>query len=171
MNDGLNDYTRRGFFRLGLGLAAGGPLALSSGCTSASLNSAAVQIRNDAKVAIVPCTSYSVSEVQDALSQAFKLLGGIEPLVAYFPRIARALLIGRDAPVLAATLAAHGVPFETVGTLEAAVSAGFAAAKAADAPVVLLSPACASWDQFTGYDQRGDRFADLARGLATGGAH
>ena len=97
--------------------------------------------------------------------------GGIEPLVAYFPRIARALLIGRDAPVLAATLAAHGVPFETVGTLEAAVSAGFAAAKAADAPVVLLSPACASWDQFTGYDQRGDRFADLARGLATGGAH
>jgi uncharacterized protein (DUF362 family) len=82
MNDGLNDYTRRGFFRLGLGLAAGGPLALSSGCTSASLNSTAVQIRNDAKVAIVPCTSYSVSEVQDALSQAFKLLGGIEPLVS-----------------------------------------------------------------------------------------
>ena len=88
--------------------------------------------------------------------------GGIEPLVPLFPRIARALLIGRDAPEFAATLTRHGVPFDMVGTLEAAVPAAFAAAKADDAPVVLLSPACASWDQFTGYDQRGDRFAELA---------
>jgi UDP-N-acetylmuramoylalanine--D-glutamate ligase len=94
--------------------------------------------------------------------------GGIEPLVEYFPRIARAMLIGRDAPILAETLAARGVRFEMVETLEAAVAAGFAAAKAEGVPVVLLSPACASWDQFTGYDQRGDRFAELARGLAEG---
>ncbi|HEY8288117.1 MAG TPA: UDP-N-acetylmuramoyl-L-alanine--D-glutamate ligase [Acetobacteraceae bacterium] len=93
--------------------------------------------------------------------------GGIEPLVPLFPRIARTLLIGRDAPIFAATLAAHGVPHETVGTLAEAVPAAFAAAKADHAPVVLLSPACASWDQFTGYDQRGDRFAELARGLAS----
>ena len=92
--------------------------------------------------------------------------GGIEPLAACFPRIARAFLIGRDAPILAATLHAHGVAFQSVDTLEAAVPAAFAAAKADRAPVVLLSPACASWDQFTGYDQRGDRFAELARGLA-----
>jgi UDP-N-acetylmuramoylalanine--D-glutamate ligase len=95
--------------------------------------------------------------------------GGIEPLVPLFPRIARALLIGRDAPKFAATLARHGVPFDVVGTMEAAVPAAFAAAKATDASVVLLSPACASWDQFTGYDQRGDRFANLARGLQAGG--
>jgi UDP-N-acetylmuramoylalanine--D-glutamate ligase len=93
--------------------------------------------------------------------------GGIEPLGSAFPRVARALLIGRDAPQLAATLAAHGVRHETVGTLEAAVPAALAAAKADGAPVVLLSPACASWDQFTGYDQRGDRFAELARRLAS----
>jgi UDP-N-acetylmuramoylalanine--D-glutamate ligase len=92
--------------------------------------------------------------------------GGIEPLVPLFPRIARALLIGRDAPEFAATLARHGVKFDMVGTLEAAVPAAFDAATSENVPVVLLSPACASWDQFTGYDQRGDRFAELARGLS-----
>ena len=96
--------------------------------------------------------------------------GGIEPLVPLFPRIAQAILIGRDAPMLAATLTRRGVPVSVAGTLEAAVPAALDAAKAADAPIVLLSPACASWDQFTGYDQRGDRFAALARGLAAGGA-
>ena len=88
--------------------------------------------------------------------------GGIESLAPLFPRIARALLIGRDAPALAATLAAHGVPHEIAGTLDAAVPAAFAAAaRRRCAPVVLLSPACASFDQFTGFDARGDRFAAL----------
>ena len=92
--------------------------------------------------------------------------GGIATLIPHFPRMAHVLLIGRDAPVFAATLAAHGVPFDDLGTLENAVPAAFAAAKRTGAQVVLLSPATASWDQFTGYDQRGDRFAALARGLA-----
>jgi UDP-N-acetylmuramoylalanine--D-glutamate ligase len=94
--------------------------------------------------------------------------GGIEPLVPHFRRVARAMLIGRDAPGFAATLTREGVPFDMCGTLDAAVPAAFAAAKALGAPVVLLSPACASWDQFAGYDQRGDRFAELARALAGG---
>jgi UDP-N-acetylmuramoylalanine--D-glutamate ligase len=96
--------------------------------------------------------------------------GGIEPLVPLFPRIARALLIGRDAPVFAETLTRHGVAFDSVGTLEAAVPVAFAAAKEYGAPIVLLSPAGASWDQFTGYDQRGDYFEKLARGLQAGGS-
>lgn len=91
--------------------------------------------------------------------------GGIADLAPFFPRIAHALLIGRDAPALAATLAAHGVRHDIVGTLDAAVPAAFAAAKTADADTVLLSPACASFDQFTGYDARGDAFRALVQEL------
>ena len=92
--------------------------------------------------------------------------GGIVPLIPHFPRIARAMLIGRDAPIFAETLTAHGVPFDMAGTLDAAVPAAFEAAKREHAPVVLLSPATASWDQFRSYEHRGERFAELARGLA-----
>jgi UDP-N-acetylmuramoylalanine--D-glutamate ligase len=91
--------------------------------------------------------------------------GGIEGLAPLFPRIARAFLIGRDAPAFARTLAAAGVAHEMAGTLEAALPAAAAAALGGAAPVVLLSPACASWDQFTGFDQRGDRFRVLVQSL------
>ena len=70
------------------------------------------------------------------------------------------MLIGRDAPILAATLAGHGVPYRCVGTLAEATEQAWQAARDGVAPVVLLSPACASWDQFTGFDQRGDMFRD-----------
>ena len=91
--------------------------------------------------------------------------GGIAPLAPFFPRIAFALLIGRDAPVLAETLAAAGVAHRIAGTLEAAVPEAFAQASARAAPVVLLSPACASFDQFSGFEARGERFAALAARL------
>jgi UDP-N-acetylmuramoylalanine--D-glutamate ligase len=84
--------------------------------------------------------------------------------------VAEALLIGRDAPLLAATLAAHGVRHRVVGTLDVAVAEAAASAAAGAAPVVLLSPACASWDQFTGFEQRGERFRALVAGLAEGRA-
>lgn len=91
--------------------------------------------------------------------------GGIESLAPLFPRIARAVLIGRDAPLLAATLAAHGVPHEVADTLDQAVPAAAAAARGGEAPVVLLSPACASFDQFSGFDARGERFRALVQEL------
>ena len=89
--------------------------------------------------------------------------GGIAPLAPLFPRIAHALLIGRDAPELASQLGA--VPHSNPGTLEQAVPAARALARRLGADVVLLSPACASFDQFSGYDARGRRFAELARTL------
>ncbi len=87
--------------------------------------------------------------------------GGIEALGPLLPRIAHAELIGRDAQALAATLGAAGVPHHLAGTLDAAVPLAGAAARRVHAPVVLLSPACASFDQFSGFEARGDRFRDL----------
>ena len=91
--------------------------------------------------------------------------GGIEELLPFFPRIAHAVLIGRDGPAFAATLSAAGVRHEVVGTLDEAVPAAAAAAFAGAAPVVLLAPAAASFDQFSGFDARGDRFRDLVGAL------
>ena len=92
--------------------------------------------------------------------------GGIAPLAPFFPRIAHALLIGRDAPELAADLA--GVPHSVAGTLDEAVPAARALAAEHGAEVVLLSPACASFDQFTGFEARGLRFAKLAQAMERG---
>ena len=89
--------------------------------------------------------------------------GGIEALAPFFPRIAHALLIGQDGPALAAQLGS--VPHAIVGTLENAVPAAREAARRLGADVVLLSPACASFDQFSGYDARGLRFAELVHAL------
>jgi UDP-N-acetylmuramoylalanine--D-glutamate ligase len=86
---------------------------------------------------------------------------GIGPLAPFFPRIAHAVLIGEAAPAFAQVLAQAGVSHEILGTLDTALPVAAAAAFSGAAPVVLLSPACASWDQFTGFEQRGDRFRDL----------
>jgi UDP-N-acetylmuramoylalanine--D-glutamate ligase len=92
--------------------------------------------------------------------------GGIEPLAGYFPRVAEALLIGRDAPAFAVTLEAHHVPHRIVETLDRAVPEAASAARRFGVDTVLLSPACASFDQYSGFEARGAHFAALARGLA-----
>jgi UDP-N-acetylmuramoylalanine--D-glutamate ligase len=92
--------------------------------------------------------------------------GGIDALSGFFPRVTQALLIGRDAPAFAETLAAHGVAHDIVETLDNAVPRALAAARQTAADIVLLSPACASFDQFSGFEERGARFASLVRALA-----
>ena len=79
---------------------------------------------------------------------------------AYFPRIAKAYLIGEAAPAFSATLG-EAVPYEISGTLDAAVEHAAARRGARREPaksVVLLSPACASFDQFKNFEVRGEAF-------------
>ena len=92
--------------------------------------------------------------------------GGIESLTSFFPRIAKAYLIGEAAPAFAVTLGER-VPYEISGTLAAAVehASRDASLEADGEPVVLLSPACASFDQFRNFEVRGDAFRELVLAL------
>jgi len=88
------------------------------------------------------------------------------PLKSVVDRACRAvLLIGRDAGAVERGLAGSRVPVESVGTLDAAVRRAAAIAQHGD--MVLLSPACASLDQFRDYVERGERFVALV-GAAVG---
>ncbi|MFM9890784.1 MAG: UDP-N-acetylmuramoyl-L-alanine--D-glutamate ligase [Rickettsiales bacterium] len=95
--------------------------------------------------------------------------GGIEPLAHYFPKIRHAFLIGAAAGDFAKTLAGH-VEFTQCGSLENAFNAAAAQAqKAGDkTPVILLSPACASFDQFENFEKRGEAFIRLVDAFAAG---
>lgn len=85
--------------------------------------------------------------------------GGIEALRPFFPRIACAFLIGEAQKEFAKTLEG-AAPTTMAGDLEAAVALAYDdARKSGDPhPVVLFSPACASFDQFADFEQRGDAF-------------
>jgi UDP-N-acetylmuramoylalanine--D-glutamate ligase len=86
--------------------------------------------------------------------------GGIESLAPLFEHIRRAYLIGEAAPEFARTLDGKA-PYVMAGTLERAVELAAADAESSSAPnpVVLLSPASASYDQFKNFEQRGEVFA------------
>jgi UDP-N-acetylmuramoylalanine--D-glutamate ligase len=75
----------------------------------------------------------------------------------------RVLLIGEAAPALAAALGHAGVDHEQAGTLGRAVA--LAAERAVPGDVVLLSPACASFDQFENFERRGEDFRRLVENL------
>ncbi len=88
--------------------------------------------------------------------------GGIEALRPYFSRIEKAYLIGDATDEFAATLNG-AVSYERCGTLDVAVHRATTDALAANKPetVVLLSPACASFDQYKNFEVRGDHFRQL----------
>jgi UDP-N-acetylmuramoylalanine--D-glutamate ligase len=92
--------------------------------------------------------------------------GGIASLAPFFPRIRHAFLIGAAAPAFADTLEGQ-VPHSGCGELATALNAARALAlsEKRPQPVVLLSPACASFDQFADFEERGHVFRSLVEAL------
>jgi UDP-N-acetylmuramoylalanine--D-glutamate ligase len=93
--------------------------------------------------------------------------GGIVSLTEFFPRIRKAYLIGEAAKEFAGTLDGK-VPYEINGVLSAAVAAATRDAEGSGLkePIVLLSPACASFDQYPNFEVRGKAFTDIVTAIA-----
>jgi UDP-N-acetylmuramoylalanine--D-glutamate ligase len=92
--------------------------------------------------------------------------GGIEPLSDLFGKVERAYLIGQAAEEFAKTLKGQA-PYAFSHTLDQAVAEAYRDAAASGEPaVVLLSPACASFDQFPDFEVRGDAFRAAVQSLA-----
>lgn len=96
--------------------------------------------------------------------------GGISSLDEYFPKIAKTFLIGEAAEDFSKTLEGR-VPFKVSGTLQQAVedAAAEAAEDGAEEIAILLSPACASFDQYANFELRGAAFVDAVRALPDAG--
>jgi UDP-N-acetylmuramoylalanine--D-glutamate ligase len=91
--------------------------------------------------------------------------GGIDGLADLFPAVIRAYLIGEAEAEFAAALRGHA-PVARTGSLEAAVRAAFADARRDEGPaIVLFSPACASFDQFADFEERGEAFRAAVQAL------
>jgi UDP-N-acetylmuramoylalanine--D-glutamate ligase len=122
---------------------------------------------NDSKATNVDSTATALAAFPDGI---FLILGGkpkeggIAGLEPYYSRIAKAYLIGTAMEDFAATLAGK-VAFERAGRLDMAVAAAARDAATAAGGVVLLSPACASYDQFANFEQRGEAFRQLVAAL------
>jgi UDP-N-acetylmuramoylalanine--D-glutamate ligase len=96
--------------------------------------------------------------------------GGLNGLENYMDRISHAFLIGEAAPEFAKWLETSGVAYTICGTLENAVPAAHKMAQdnrgqPGGPATVLLSPACASWDQFKSFEHRGEVFTALVEAL------
>jgi UDP-N-acetylmuramoylalanine--D-glutamate ligase len=92
--------------------------------------------------------------------------GGIEPLRSLFSKVVKGYLIGEASEAFAGTIG-DAFPFEFCGDLETAIpkAARDAQDSALEPAVVLLSPACASFDQFPDFEKRGDRFRAIVASL------
>lgn len=126
-----------------------------------------VKYVNDSKATNVAAASVAIQSIGESMSGKIVWIGGgeakescfqalFEPLARYAKNI---LLIGRDAAMIANALGDIALNINNVHTLEKAVAQAKLIAKPGD--VVLLSPACASFDQFKNFEQRGEHFGAL----------
>ncbi|HEX8909528.1 MAG TPA: cyanophycin synthetase, partial [Anaeromyxobacteraceae bacterium] len=124
---------------------------------------------NDSKATNVDSTAVGLVAFPAGRPHVVLILGGRGKRAPYAPlrplfqdRVKAVLTIGEDAPALSRELAG-AAPIEPVETLAAAVER--AAALTGSGDVVLLSPACASFDQFKSYEHRGETFRQLVAAL------
>jgi len=123
-----------------------------------------VRFIDNSKATNVHAALAAIDGVDDAVLIAGGDAKGVDllPLRTRSGRLRGVVAIGEAAPDLVRVFEGV-VPIETAATIEDAVAT--AAFMAMPAGVVLLAPACASWDQFSGYGERGERFAAAARAL------
>ncbi len=130
-----------------------------------------VRFVNDSKATNADAASHALAcfERIHWIAGGVPKAGGIESLRGLFGRIAHAYLIGEAAADFARTIG-NAVPVTMSGTLDRAVVQAYANARgdAAGRPVVLLSPACASFDQFADFEARGAAFATAVAALTPG---
>jgi UDP-N-acetylmuramoylalanine--D-glutamate ligase len=123
---------------------------------------------NDSKGTNADAAAHALSSFADIfwIAGGRAKQAGITSLREFFPRIRKAYLIGEAAKEFAATLG-EGVPHEISETLDVAVDHAARDAEAAGLKeaVVLLSPACASFDQYRNFEIRGTRFRELVNAL------
>ena len=123
---------------------------------------------NDSKGTNADAAAHALSSFGDIfwIAGGKPKAGGITGLAEYFPRIRKAYLIGEAAQEFSRTLGER-VPHEISKTLDVAVANAAREAEASGLhdPVVLLSPACASFDQYRNFEIRGARFRDLVNAL------
>jgi UDP-N-acetylmuramoylalanine--D-glutamate ligase len=128
---------------------------------------AGVRYVNDSKATNAAAALRAIEALRPATLHV--ILGGrgkqedYAELAAAFREGDRAYLIGEAADELASALSAAGVPYGQAGDLDTAVAR--AAEAASSGEVVLLSPACASFDQFRDFEARGEAFKKLVREL------
>ena len=126
-----------------------------------------VRYVNDSKATNVAAALRALASFPEA--RLHVILGGrgkhepYDPLAEAFHPGDRAYLIGESAPDIGRALAAAGVSFAEAGDLATAL--GLAASEAEGGDVVLLAPACASFDQFRDFEERGDVFRRLVQEL------
>lgn len=131
---------------------------------------AGVQWFNDSKGTNIGATIAAITGLGSAIKGKIILLAGglgkgadfslLQPTVAQFTR--HVILFGKDAALIAASLG-QDISKIHVDNFEEAVQQAYALAQTGD--IVLLSPACASWDMFDNFEHRGQVFCELVQGL------